>query len=95
MDTIKLVEDNMEYKVLEYNGTDKYWSVLFQDKNKELFAVFAQLKEEPYVEKFYGEPYSNLIVPLNYKANRIKLNNIEEYKVINRILPLIWGDKND
>ena len=82
----------MKDKVLEYNGTNKYWSALFQDKNNDLYAIFAKLEEEPYININAENNYRFLCIPLIYKANQIKLSCKKEYKIVRRLLALVWGE---
>lgn len=82
----------MKDQILEYNGTNKYWSVLFQDKDNGLYAIFAQLEEEPYINLNAEDNHRFLCIPLIYKANQIKLSCKEEYEIVRRLLALVWGE---
>ena len=77
----------MKDKVLEYNGTDKYWSVLMQTTNDDFYSIFSRMDEEPCIER-RGD-INTLIIPLP-NARYIKLNDKKDYRIIKEVLAETW-----
>lgn len=73
----------MKDKVLEYNGTDKYWSVLIQTTNNDFYSIFSQIDEEPCIE--HRGDINILTIPLP-NAKYIKLNDKKDYRLIKEVL---------